>query len=308
MASAGGRVQPQNGRPEAPSAGDRAQPQNLPPEASSVGGRVQPESERPDVPSAADTALPETTVSTVQPRRVLGVDGCPAGWVTVRLIDGVVDDVEVVETLDAALESPYDAVAIDMPIGLLQAPRGADQAARQVLGHRASSVFSTPPRAVVSAWTDGSVTEYAQANALATETIGSGISQQAWRLVPKIAEVDRHVAAGAPLHEVHPEVAFAIVVGAALPRKRSWAGFTTRRAVLERYELMLPERFTGDDAAAPDDVLDAAICAWVADGIASGAPTLSIPEGTQQTDRGRPVVMTARIPPPVTPGPRRPRA
>jgi hypothetical protein len=107
------------------------------------------------------------------------------------------------------------------------------------------------------------------------------------------------------LLEVHPEVAFVLLVGDVLPRKRSWSGVTTRRAVLERAGLELPDRFPGDDRAAPDDVLDAAVCALVADAAAAGAPLVTVPEVTDQRDHGRPIVISARPPAPVTPGPRR---
>ncbi len=238
-------------------------------------------------------------------RRVLGVDGCSAGWVVVRLTDGVVDDVEVVPHLAEALaDGAFDAAGVDMPIGLLDGPRQADTAARRLLPGRASSVFSAPPRTVVDGARDGGLLTHAQATARAAEVSGAGISMQAWRLVPRIVEVDELLAAGHPLHEVHPEVAFAVLTGAPLPRKRSWAGITTRRAILERHGLVLPDRFPGDEAAAPDDVVDAAVCAWVADGIAGAGPVLTLPETTDQLDHGRPIVITARVPPPVTPGPR----
>lgn len=243
-------------------------------------------------------------------RRVLGIDGCAPGWVVVTLLDGLVAEVEVVTSLGETVAGPApDAVAVDMPIGLVDAPRDADRAARRLLPGRASSVFSAPPRSVVDAARHGEVTEHATASARAVALMGKGISMQAWRLVPAIIEVDDLVAAGHDLHEVHPEVAFAVLAGGALPRKRSWAGITTRRAVLERLGVVLPDRFPGDERIAPDDVLDAAVCAWVADGIAGAGALVTVPDTTAQSDHGRPVVITARLPPPPAPGPRtRPRA
>lgn len=241
-------------------------------------------------------------------RRTLGADGCPTGWVVVALRDGAVESVEVVGDLREVLDTPYAAGAVDMPIGLVDAARDADTAARRLLPGRASSVFSTPPKAVIDGVRDGSITGHTAATATAVAATGKGISMQAWRLVPKILAVDDLVAEGHPLLEVHPEVAFAVVAGGALPRKRSWSGITTRRAVLERLGLVLPDRFPGDESAAPDDVVDAAICAWVADAAAVGQPLIRIPETTTQVARGRDVVITARPAPPVVPGPRRARA
>jgi predicted RNase H-like nuclease len=235
----------------------------------------------------------------VSGRVAVGFDGCPAGWVAVTLVDGQVRDVEVVARLApaVAVRGPA-AIAIDMPIGLVDGIRDADVAARRLLPGRASSVFSTPPRAVVDGWRDGTVTTHALATALALATTGKGLSQQAWRLVPKIAEVDDLVAKPrSPVLEVHPEVAFTVVTGTPLPRKRSWAGINARRAVLGNLGVHLPDRFDGDELAAPDDVVDAAICAWVADGAATDDGLVEVPAAASQHDRGRPIAIHARTPP-----------
>jgi predicted RNase H-like nuclease len=232
-------------------------------------------------------------------RTALGFDGCPAGWVAVTLEAGTVCRVEVVAHLRDGLPvgtAGADAIAVDMPVGLVDADRDADQAARRALPGRASSVFSTPPRSVVDGWRTGEVRTHAEAVAAARQATGKGVSQQAWRLVPKIAEADDLVAAGVPLLEVHPEVAFAVLAGQPLPRKRSWAGLSVRRALLAAVGVVLPDRFVDDDRAAPDDVVDAAICAWVADGAATGAPLRPLPAATGQRTHGRPIAIHAREP------------
>jgi predicted RNase H-like nuclease len=228
-------------------------------------------------------------------RRVLGLDGCPTGWVAVALRDGAVHDVRVVSSIDEALDLHRpDVVGIDMPVGLVDGPRDTDAAARALLPGRASSVFSTAARAVVAGWSSGELTTHVQATARSSEVLGVGLSQQAWRLVPKMAEVERHVASGVNLTEVHPELAFATVAGGPLPRKRSWPGMRLREGLLEQLGVHLPARFPGDTAAAPDDVVDAAICAWVADGLAGAGPVWTVPERTEQTAYGRPIVITVR--------------
>jgi predicted RNase H-like nuclease len=230
-------------------------------------------------------------------RVVLGLDGCPTGWVAVALIDGAVADVRVVERIDDAVTRHRPvAIAIDMPVGLIDGPRDTDRAARAQLPGRASSVFSTAPRAVVEGWVTGRLTSHAEATALSVAVTGSGLSQQAWRLVPKMAEVEALASSGLQLTEVHPELAFAVIAGEPLPRKRSWPGIALRRDVLERLGLQLPDRFPGDTAAAPDDVVDAAVCAWVADGLAAGAAMRTVPETTEQRAHGRPIVITVREP------------
>jgi len=231
------------------------------------------------------------------PRVVLGLDGCPDGWVAVTLHDGEVADVRVVGTIPEALErSRPGHVGIDMPVGLVDGPRDTDAAARALLPGRASSVFSTAPRAVVDGFVDGSITSHAEATARCVAVTGVGLSQQAWRLVPKMAEVERLAASGVVLTEVHPELAFATVAGQPLPRKRSWPGLMLRAGLLRELGVVLPTRFEGDTRAAPDDVVDAAVCAWVVDGFACEAPMRRVPEDGSQTAHGRPIVITAREP------------
>jgi len=228
-------------------------------------------------------------------RRVLGLDGCPTGWVAVALQDGLIHDVRVVDRIEDALALHHPlAVGVDMPVGLVDGPRETDTAARALLPGRASSVFSTAVRSVVDGWDAGTLTSHAAASALSVKVMGAGLSQQSWRLVPKMAEVERLSASGIRLTEVHPELAFATISGAPLPRKRSWPGVRLRMALLTELGLDLPARFDGDTAAAPDDVVDAAICAWVADGVAGAGPVRSVPERTEQRAHGRPIVITVR--------------
>lgn len=228
-------------------------------------------------------------------RVVVGLDGCPTGWVAVVLRDGRVDEVRVVAAIGDLLAGTSPAhVGVDMPVGLVDGPRDTDAAARALLPGRAASVFSTAARSVVEAFMDGTITSHAEATARNVAATGSGLSQQAWRLVPRIAEVDLLVAAGHDLREVHPELAFRVLAGEQLPRKRTWGGIEARRALLAGVGVVLPARFTGDDLAAPDDVVDAAVCAWVADALGGAGSTVTYPAEPTQHDRGRPIVITAR--------------
>ena len=233
-------------------------------------------------------------------RRVVGLDGCRAGWVAVTLLDGELCDLRVVPRAVDVLEQGPSVVAIDMPIGLVDGPREADAAARAALPGRAASVFSAPCRSVVEGHRDGSLPDHAAATARSVAAAGTGLSMQSWRLVPKIAEVNALAAERAGdlgLLEVHPEVAFATLLGAVPPRKASWPGMAVRRRALAALGIGLPDRFPGDHDAAPDDVVDAAICAWVADGAAAGEDLVTLPPTTEQEDHGRPIVVVARRPP-----------
>lgn len=227
-------------------------------------------------------------------RRVVGLDGCRDGWVAVELVEGAVAAVAVVPRAGDVLDGSHDAAAVDMPIGLLDvAVRDADAAARAVLGRRSATVFSTPPREVADLVAGDPQVTHAEATALAAASTGRGISVQAFRLLPKVLEVDVLVAGGVDVLEVHPEVAFAHLAGAPLPRKTSWAGLEARRVILATAGAVLPASFDGAERCAPDDVLDAAVCAVTADLVASGGRVTTLPDPPTQLARGRPVVIHA---------------
>lgn len=112
----------------------------------------------------------------------------------------------------------------------------------------------------------------AETHALATraafESTGTGISQQAYALGKKILEVELWLpSAPCPVYEVHPEVSFAVLLGApALATKKTWAGMVERRQGLESKGISL-DRVDGIATirASVDDMLDAAVAAWTAD-------------------------------------------
>ncbi len=219
--------------------------------------------------------------------RVLGVDGCRDGWV------GIVPDADapreyVAEDLSALLtlvdaDGPVVRVGIDIPIGLADTGwRAADTLAAARLGRRRASIFRTPVRAALTA------RDHAAGVAISRELSGAGFSIQAWGLREKILEVDDLVGAGATrLDEVHPEVTFTELGGQpAAYAKKTWAGQHERLALLAAAGLDLA-RLVGDvGLAAPDDVVDAAACAWTARRLARGTAA-SLPDPPQPLPDGR---------------------
>jgi predicted RNase H-like nuclease len=204
---------------------------------------------------------------------VLGVDGCPGGWVgavvTLPRRAGTRGPAELAgwlvlpdaATLVATARST-DAAGVDMPIGLADAgPRACDLEARRLLGRRASSVFPAPVRAVLGS------SSYEEACARSVAACGRALSKQTWAIVPRIADLDAHVTPTlqSRLVEVHPELVFVRLTGAALPAKKTPAGAAARLAALGRW---LPDPAAAV-ARAPrparaDDALDALACAWAA--------------------------------------------
>lgn len=194
---------------------------------------------------------------------VLGVDGCPAGWVGVLLVGDelTLTVAPTVAALVAVLPVAPAVVGIDIPLGLPDAgPREADRLARLELpAGRKSSVFPTPARDAVLADT------WPEANAANRAATGKGLSHQAFNLCRKIAEVDAWVrrGAGVPVLEVHPEVSFTAMGADTVPAKRTAAGADTRRAALLAAGLRPPAPPYGPGVGA-DDVLDACAVAWTA--------------------------------------------
>lgn len=208
---------------------------------------------------------------------VLGVDACKAGWVGIRLDAEEPVRAFCAPTVEALVElaGRPSVVAVDIPIGLASTGRRvADGLARAVVGSRSSSVFTTPPRAVLAAAT------HAEAAALCRQLGGFGVSQQAFALGPKILEVDAWVErSDATVIEVHPEVSFATLAGEPLrDAKSTWAGFDRRRRLLARAGIVVDgDLGLGGRRVGPDDVLDAAVAAWSAERYARGA-AISFPD------------------------------
>ncbi|MEM7407855.1 MAG: DUF429 domain-containing protein [Pseudomonadota bacterium] len=206
--------------------------------------------------------------------RGTGVDGCAGGWFFVQLEPhsyrhGVVTDLSAL----ANEVSPPERLFIDMPIGLADAPpagRSCDRLARRVLGPRRSSVFATPARATLAA------ADYAQALTLNRAAVGTGLSKQAYHILPKIREVDELVRrdphAVQVLYEAHPEVCFWALAGHTPMQapKRTEAGFEERIAVLEQFwpgarlAVSAARRWSRGRGVARDDIVDAFVNALAA--------------------------------------------
>jgi len=223
---------------------------------------------------------------------VLGVDACRTGWIAVALGGHQGPEAHYLPTIDEVqpLCALAGAVAIDIPIGLpANGPREADVLARAFLHRRRSSVFLTPVRQALEAET------YALATHAATALTGRGISQQAYALKAKILEVERWLhSAPAPVYEVHPEVSFAVLLGApARASKKTWAGMVERRKALEAAGISLDEIVGSATVhAAVDDMLDAAVAAWTAGRIAAGTAR-SFPDPPHVDSSGNSIAILA---------------
>jgi predicted RNase H-like nuclease/predicted enzyme related to lactoylglutathione lyase len=209
-----------------------------------------------------------------RPLRVAGVDIAGGAWAVVVLEGSRVVDTFRCEAFADALLVDAEVVAVDIPIGVpVSEPRAADVAARRFVGPRASSVFTTPPRAVLDA------VSYEEARRVALELTGKSVSAQSYALARRILEVDDYALTDARVIEVHPEVSFRELARRPMRSKHTSDGLAERRRLLEEAGVELP-------AAAPriaePDLLDATIAAWTAARYARGE-ALALPEG--QTER-----------------------
>jgi predicted RNase H-like nuclease len=199
--------------------------------------------------------------------RVIGVDGCKAGWMCVAIEHARAEYWVSRRFEDLLLREPAaDLILVDIPIGLLEEGadhRPPDAAARKLLkGKRASSVFTAPVRPILDA------PDYDAANELSRRLTGRGLSRQSWAIVPKIREVDEILrdqpAWRGRVREVHPEVCFwAFAAGRSMMHNKK-----TEQGYEERIELLAarfpPARTLVDEVltsegsgVARDDAVDA---------------------------------------------------
>lgn len=217
---------------------------------------------------------------------VLGVDACgKQGWVGIRLTDGAYAGSLVDLRLDRLIKraAEVDAIAVDMPLGLVEKGwRGADIAARALLGVRRSSVFPIAPR---TAWQEP---DYRAAADRCQELTGNRLSRQAWALRPKLLEARACWLADERIHEVHPEVSFCALAGGVplASAKKTWRGQNLRRSLLAEAGLVLPDEMGEADRVPVDDVLDAAVAVWSAHRIALGTAN-RVPEVPEPDAEGR---------------------
>ena len=252
------------------------------------------------------------------PVTLVGVDGCPGGWIAVWRQEGGGPSVRVfpvfAELIDAV---PEDAiVAVDMPIGLPEfssrGGRGPEALVRPLLGPRQSSVFSIPSRAAVYAETAPftTVEEWYAAHrraseiAMRTSDPPRGVSIQAFGIFPKIREIDTLLRERPNLRErvleSHPEVAFMRMNGdqpMRLPKKIKGVvnpdGMEERKTLLWRhgYGRTFLDRVPPAGAKS-DDFLDAACMMLVADRIERGE-AISFPDPPGRDGLGIPVAIRA---------------
>jgi predicted RNase H-like nuclease len=182
---------------------------------------------------------------------VLGIDGCPGGWVGALVQRGRVTWYAGSLAELVGLGAAVTAVDIPLAMPVDGRRRACEVTARARLGPARSSVFFTPPACVLRA---GS---HAEASVLSRTAGSVGVSIQTWNIVPRIAEA----CAFPDLLEAHPELSFR-ALGAVTSSKKTARGREERLALLRSWLPSLVVERPG--RAAVDDCLDALACAWTA--------------------------------------------
>ena len=209
---------------------------------------------------------------------VIGIDGYPRGWIAARLVDGTLSWAVAGVDGVAGLWADGDVVGIDIPVGLVDSGlRECDRAAQAHLGRAASTVFTTPPRPVLTAHLAADATRE-RTQELSRRLTGQGTTPFALALARRIMAVDAAAAHNPLVVEVHPECAFrAMTPRTDLEPKSSARGVIQRMAALSTWIPDIhglleeaPERVPIEDA------LDALAALWSArrwlDGTASTLP------------------------------------
>ncbi|ROO29872.1 NUDIX hydrolase [Salinisphaera orenii MK-B5] len=214
--------------------------------------------------------------------RVIGVDGCRAGWIAATPA-GLAVGPTLAGLLDTLGADPArSVVAVDMPIGLpVCGSRDCDRVAREQLGGpRRASVFDTPTRAAVH----GAASQ-AEATRINRAHGGAGVSAQAYNLFDKLREVDRLLHDDprwrASMVEAHPELSFAAWNGGEStrlqpmphPKTAALGAFDRLTLVLARHDRRLLEAVRAAHprkALADDDIADALACLFTAERVAAG--------------------------------------
>lgn len=208
---------------------------------------------------------------------MLGIDGCPGGWIAARLCEGVLTWQRVKLGELQSLLDGASCIGIDMPMGLAESGwRECDVLGREALGAARSRLFLTPPRAVLELGWSAPNDEVQRVSRALT---GQGTSRQAMGLATRILELDA-LLPDARVIEVHPELSFMAMAGAVLPSKHSEDGVRIRVELLEAEFGALP-----DGPAPLVDRLDALAALWSVRRFVAGS-AIARPPGDVRDGRG----------------------
>ena len=216
---------------------------------------------------------------------VIGVDGCPGGWIA-AIWHGAKVEMRLYRQFADILTEDARIMAVDMPIGLpTMHGRAGEPEARRRLKGRHSSIFAIPSRAAIAE------TDYRTACAINLKHSDPPrkFPKQTFNLFPKLRELDVLMTPElqALVHETHPELAFCAMndFEALKHSKKTAEGAAKRLLLLKRHGVPAPSFDFKRKDAGRDDVIDACACAWSARRILEGKQ-LRFPAHDERDERG----------------------
>jgi predicted RNase H-like nuclease len=210
---------------------------------------------------------------------VVGVDGCRAGWLAVKLTPQGQWEAAVFPAFAELWDRHRQAalILVDIPIGLKEGgpeERRCDKEARAKLWPHGNSVFPAPRRPTI--YYEEESPNYRKVTNYQKKLCGKGLSLQTHAIVPKIRQVDalllKEKKARKNVREVHPEICFwAFNGGKTLTNRKKLAEGFRERVELLKWFYPLAEnlinaalaKFKRKDVAR-DDILDALAAAVTA--------------------------------------------
>lgn len=206
--------------------------------------------------------------------KYFGIDGCKAGWFYIALNDSDSYECNIFSSI-SEIHSKFSSshlTLIDIPIGLIEGElhyRSCDQAARQLLSKRKSSIFPAPCRQAIYC------NSYKEASLKNFKITGKKLSKQSWFISRKIKEVDVYLNDNNTLknfREAHPELCFLGINNQQEMQfnKKTTDGINERLTLLKKYIVNAEEiyfsalnQYLRKDLAR-DDILDALVLAYAA--------------------------------------------
>ena len=222
--------------------------------------------------------------------RVIGIDGCKAGWIIAKTLEDKSISFQIIKNLndDYLKESNVSLIGIDIPLRLSSTvKRLAEIEARVLLKNRACTIFSPPTLNALTA------KNYIDACKINFKECGKKISKQSWNLFPKIKEAQEFLENKSIIElgvfEVHPELSFMAMNDMNLIRasKKTVIGREIRIKLIQKFFPKFSFESVRNkykkNQVLDDDILDSVSVLWSTQRIVDNIAQF-VPKDSKKTD------------------------
>jgi predicted RNase H-like nuclease len=222
--------------------------------------------------------------------RVIGIDGCKAGWIIAKTLEDKSISFQIIKNLndDYLKESNVSLIGIDIPLRLSSSgKRLAEIEARVLLKNRACTIFSPPTLNALTA------KNYIDACKINFKECGKKISKQSWNLFPKIKEAQEFLENKSIIElgvfEVHPELSFMAMNDMNLIRasKKTVIGREIRIKLIQKFFPKFSFESVRNkykkNQVLDDDILDSVSVLWSTQRIVDNIAKF-VPKDSKKTD------------------------